>query len=331
MLMVFRRIARMLSHHHWVGQNLTIRIPQQLWYRKAGEVLPMSRVLWGPGQSQLGHGYVEVVPRTHPQFIFVWLRSVTGAPQGAPQNQPLVIIGGTAIILWLSHPLPLWRALRLLCGHLGLSEQLWFGGGALRARAAAGAGGRHGGLLRADSSQCFIPVFRCYWGSRSWTLEGVQGLEGSLRCGAVQGDPFLQSGGQFVKFFKVLGQARAEGRRQDLEIVVGVHVQGPWGGDGMPCADNGAVLGHIDAPVNVSVAVQTGRDAAVLSRWAALIFSVHHQLDPTFSAAQLQKGDESLKLEDSIYTFELIIIFFVSALLTRKQLLLKFNADFTDS
>lgn len=29
------------------------------------------RGLWGQRQSQFGHGYVEVVPRTHPQFIFV--------------------------------------------------------------------------------------------------------------------------------------------------------------------------------------------------------------------------------------------------------------------
>lgn len=29
------------------------------------------RGLSGQGQSEFGHGYVEVVPRTHPQFIFV--------------------------------------------------------------------------------------------------------------------------------------------------------------------------------------------------------------------------------------------------------------------
>lgn len=252
---------------------------------------------WGEhrDQSEFGHGYVEVVPRAHPQFLLVWLRSVTGAPEGAPHNQPLVIIGGTAISLWPSLLPSLWRALPLLCGHLRRSERVQLCRRALGAcaTAAAAAGGRHVGLMRADSSQWFIPV-----GSGSWTLEGAEGVAASRCCGAVQRDPFLQRGGHFVEFFKVLDQPRAKDRGGDLEIVVsiGMCVWGPWGADRTPRADDGAILGHVDAAVDVRVAVEAGRDAAalslrnaVLSRWAGLIFPIHQQLDPTFSGAELRK------------------------------------------
>lgn len=89
----------------------------------------------------------------------------------------------------------------------------------------------------------------------------------------MQGEPFLQRGGHFVQFFKVLNQARAEDGRRDLEIVVGVGVcvGGPRGVDRTPCADDGAVLGHVDAAVDVRVAVEVGRDAAALGLQNAVL------------------------------------------------------------
>lgn len=79
---MFSLIASMLIHHlaqyhllirlHLIGQNLIIMIPQKLWRLKAWDGPGTEqRVLWWQGQSEFGHGYVEVVPRTHPQFIFV--------------------------------------------------------------------------------------------------------------------------------------------------------------------------------------------------------------------------------------------------------------------
>lgn len=73
-------------------------------------------------------------------------------------------------------------------------------------------------------------------------------------------------------------------------------MHGTGGIDCTPGTDDGAILGHVDAAVNVSVAVDGGGYAgalrlryAVLARGAGLVLSVNHQLDSTFSTALLEK------------------------------------------
>lgn len=128
-------------------------------------------------------------------------------------------------------------------------------------------------------------------------MEGAQRVAPNVCSGAVQGDSFLQRGGHFVEFFKVLGQPGAEDGGGELDVVVraGVCVCRTCG-VGTSGADDGAVLGHVDAAVDVSVAVEGGGQAVALGLWhavltgrAGLVFPVHHQLDPTFPTAQLQK------------------------------------------
>lgn len=101
-----------------------------------------------------------------------------------------------------------------------------------------------------------------------------------------------------VIFFKVLGQPGAEDGGGEFEVVVRVGVRVcRTCGVGTSGADDGAVLGHVDAAVDVSMAVEGGGQAVALGLWhavlaggAGLVFPVHHQLDPTFSTAQLEKN-----------------------------------------
>lgn len=143
-------------------------------------------------------------------------------------------------------------------------------------------------------------------GGHSRTLEGAQRVAPSVCFGAVQRDSFLQRGGHLVQFFKVLGQPRAEHGGAEFQVVVrvGVCEWGTCGVHGAAGADDGAILGHVDAAVDVGVAVEGGGEAAalglrhaVLAGGAGLVFSVHHQLDPTFSTALLDKRTNSMWLD----------------------------------
>lgn len=139
----------------------------------------------------------------------------------------------------------------------------------------------------------------CRGGGGSGALEGAQGVAPTFYgdVGAVQGYPLLQRGSHFVKFFKVLGQSRAEDRRTRFEIVVRGGAGGVRGAHGIYSSsgpDDGAVLSHVDASVDVNLAALGGRDTTALGFWhavltsgAGLIFSVQHQLDPALSAALL--------------------------------------------
>lgn len=82
---------------------------------------------------------------------------------------------------------------------------------------------------------------------------------------------------QFVQFLKVFPQPYRRGQFD----VVGVR--------GSPGPDDGAVLGQVNAPVDVAVAVDVRQAvpvrirAAFFSGRAGLIFTVQNQLDPFFS------------------------------------------------
>lgn len=91
--------------------------------------------------------------------------------------------------------------------------------------------------------------------------------------------------GEFVQFLKVLPQPY---RRGQFDVVGVRRSSGP---------DDGAVLGQVNAPVDVAVAVDVRQAvpvrfrAAFFSGRAGLIFTVYNQLDPLFSAV-LKKNTE---------------------------------------
>lgn len=102
----------------------------------------------------------------------------------------------------------------------------------------------------------------------------------------------------------MLGQPGAEDGGGELEVVVAARRVclrrcGGSGGIGRaPRPHDGAVLGHVDAAIDVGVAVGGGWQAAalalrhaVLSCGAALVLPVHHQLDPAFPVHSLGKRD----------------------------------------
>lgn len=95
----------------------------------------------------------------------------------------------------------------------------------------------------------------------------------------------------------MLGQSRAEDGGAQFEVVGGggVCVCGTCRGHGSAGADNGAVLGHVNAAVDVSVAVEGGGEAGalglrygLLASGAGFVLAVQHQLDPALSAALLK-------------------------------------------
>ena len=87
---------------------------------------------------------------------------------------------------------------------------------------------------------------------------------------AVEGEVFLMGDPQLVQFLELLAQAA---RGAHLEVV---GVAEP------PGADDGAVLGEVDVPVDVAVAVSVGHPeplglaGGVVSCGAALVVPVHH-------------------------------------------------------
>lgn len=101
----------------------------------------------------------------------------------------------------------------------------------------------------------------------------------SISCypDAVGGEVLLMSHTQLVQSFKMHAQPAW---RTHLEVVV----VGP-----PPGSDDSAVLGEVNVPVDVAVAVDVGEAVplwlcvAVLSRGAGLVLSIHHQLDSLLS------------------------------------------------
>lgn len=272
------------------------------------------------GESEFGHGYVAAVPRAHPQLLLVGLRPVAGTLQRRPHHQSFVVV------VLAVHPrlsLATLRRFASVCRGSARHRCLQFGLGR-RSLAAAAAGAaaraqRNAGLSRPVGTVRRLIIVRVSergggsggggggrggggGGSRPRTLEGAQSVAAALGSGAVQRDPLLQRGGQLVQFFKVLGKPGAEDGGRELEVVVAdrrVRLRRSGGGGGVgraPRPHDGAVLGHVHAAVDVGVAVDGGRQAAalavrhaVLSRGAALVLPVHHQLDPAFPVASLKE------------------------------------------
>ena len=261
---------------------------------------------------------MEVVPRAHPELLLIRLGPVARALQRLPHHQPvllLVLVPGvhSRLSLVLSQLARLRRALRRLPGTaLRCFEQVGLGRRALGARGAgAGRPQRDAGLSSVEHVQRFIVFSVRERGSGRGgrgpprALEGAQRVAPAVRCRSrvVQRYSLLQRGGHFVQFFKVLGQPRAEDGGGEFEVVVrgGVRVCGGRGVDRAPGADDGAVLGHVDAAVNVGVAVDGGGQAAalgigqaVLAGGAGLVLSIRHQLDPMLSAAMLETHTDSM-------------------------------------
>lgn len=267
------------------------------------------------GESEFGHGYVAAVPRAHPQLLLVGLRPVAGTLQRRPHHQSFVVV------ILAVHPrlsLATLRHFASVCCGSARHRCLQFGLGRRSLAAAAGAAARaqrNAGLSSPVATVRRLIIVRVSergggggggggrgGGSRPQTLEGAQSVAAALGSGAVQRDPLLQRGGQLVQFFKVLGKPGAEDGGRELEVVVAdcrVRLRGSDGGGGVgraPRPHDGAVLGHVHAAVDVGVAVDGGRQAAalalrhaVLSRGAALVLPVHHQLDPTFPVASLKE------------------------------------------
>lgn len=252
-----------------------------------------------PHQSEFGHGDVQVVPGAHPELLLVRLRPVAWTLQRPPPGLAVAAAVHPGLPLSVRLLLPLGVALRRLGAALHRPQVVGLGRRALAASVASAARPQGGAGLPGHQHLAAGGRHR----GRGGRLEGAQrGVRADVRPGAVQRDPLLQRGGHFVQFFKVLGQPRAEHRRGDLEVVVGVGVcvgvSGARGGGGgrAPGADDGAVLSHVDAAVDVGVAVVEGGGRAralgvgdaVLARGAALVLAVHHQLDPPLSAANLE-------------------------------------------
>jgi len=139
-------------------------------------------------ESQFGHGDVEAVPRAHPQFFLVRLRSVTRALQRLPRYESILVFVVPAVDLRLPLAFLGLVSPRRAPGRL-LVERVRSG------RSAAGRPERRSGSPGVERARRF-PVVRV-------------GERGSGRPRALEGaqrHSFLQRGGHFVQIFKVLGQ-----------------------------------------------------------------------------------------------------------------------------
>ena len=172
-------------------------------------------------QSEFGHGYVQAVPRSHPQLLFVRQR-VVAVGLGQCLSAPCVIVHKCLQLIWPT----------------GLPDGLGY--------AAFGAKSLEMGNVRppwGPTADLGVEVHVHGGGGGNARAKAVFRLMGLRDFHVVHRYAFLMRHAELVQFPELLGESAR--RRTHLQVV----------GVGEPAgSDDGAVLGQVDVPVDVGLA-----------------------------------------------------------------------------